>query len=96
MPKKGIDQESRSLFIRNLVKLNNTQEVDNFLKDLFSSSEIIDFSRRIMAAKYLFEGKTYEEINSLMGMSPTTINKIKFKTKGSRILTKLIYNEKDN
>ncbi|MCX6811492.1 MAG: Trp family transcriptional regulator [Candidatus Berkelbacteria bacterium] len=55
-----------------------------------SSSEIKDISRRFYAAKLLRQGKTYQEVNTVMGMSQGTINKINFKTKGSRIIPDLI------
>ena len=89
MPKKGIDQESKSLLIRTLANLKNTQEIEELLNDLLSSAEIKDFSRRLMAAKYLAEEKTYLEVMDLMGMSPVTVNKVHFKTKGSPIIWKL-------
>jgi len=89
MPKKGIDQESKSLLIRTLEELKNTQEIEELLNDLLSSAEFKDLSRRLMAAKYLTEGKTYLEIMDLMGMSANTVNKIHFKTKGSPIVWKL-------
>lgn len=89
MPKKGIDQESKSLLIRTIADLKNAQETEELLNDLLSSAETKDFSRRLMAAKYLTEGKIYLEVMDLMGMSPVTVNKIHFKTKGSPIIWKL-------
>ena len=89
MPKRGIDQEAKSLLIRTIVKLKTEDESENFLNDFFSSSEVKDLARRLMAAKYLTDQKTYSEIEFLMGMSPGTVNKIHFKTKGSKIVWKL-------
>jgi TrpR-related protein YerC/YecD len=86
MPKKNIDLKARKLFIETIAGLKNDLQVEEFLKDLFSSAEIKDFSRRILAAKMLQEGKTYQEITFDMGMSAGTINKIYFKTKGSRLM----------
>jgi len=89
MPKKGIDKEAKQLFIKTLSKFKNSTEVEEFLSDLFSSAEVKDFSRRLLAAKFLMENKTYLEINQNMGMSAGTINKIHFKTKGSSLIRDL-------
>lgn len=86
MPKKNIDIEARKLFIQTLAKLTTPPEVEEFLNDLFSSAEIKDFSRRLLAAKLLMETKTYLEITHEMGMSAGTINKIHFKTRGSPLI----------
>ena len=89
MPRRGIDQEAKKLFIETLAQIVEEEKIEQFLSDLFSSSEVKDHSRRLLAAKFLTEGKTYEEINLVMGMSPGTINKIHFKTKGSRLINEL-------
>lgn len=93
MPKKGIDQESKSLLIRTLADLKRTDQIEELLNDILSSAEIKDFSRRLMAAKYLSEKRTYMEVINLMGMSPVTINKIYFKTKGSVLIHNLFENK---
>lgn len=90
MPKRGIDKEAKELLIKIITKLKTSEMVTDFLNDIFSSAEVKDFSRRLLAAKLLFEGKTYEDINSMMGMSAGTINKVHFKTKGSNTLPKLL------
>ncbi|MCX6809300.1 MAG: Trp family transcriptional regulator [Candidatus Berkelbacteria bacterium] len=88
MVKRGIDFESKKLLIESLEKLESDEFVD-FLESLLSSTEIKNISRRTMAAKVLFEKHTYEDVEELMGMSPGTINKIHFKTKGSPAFRKL-------
>ncbi|MBI2446589.1 MAG: hypothetical protein HYV51_02080 [Parcubacteria group bacterium] len=45
-----------------IAAFKSRDEVKNFFKDLLSESEAIMLSRRIMIAKYLLEGMTYEEI----------------------------------
>lgn len=88
MPKKRIDSESKKLFVESLKKLKSNEFID-FLESLMSSTEIKNISRRTMAAKLLMEYNTYEDVEELMGMSPGTINKIHFKTKGSPVFRKL-------
>ncbi len=90
MPIVGIDQKARREFFDAVVKLKSKNDFEQFFKDLMSSSEIKDLSRRYFAAKLLNQKKTYQEIETMMGMSPVTVNKIYFKTKGSRILPSLL------
>lgn len=89
MPKKGIDSEAKKLFVEILTGLKGKDELEMFLEDIFSSAEIKDFSRRILAAKFLMEKRTYLEIQQDMGMGEGTINKIHFKTKGSPLFRRL-------
>lgn len=49
-----------------IAAFKSRDEVKNFFKDLLSESEAIMLSRRIMIAKYLLEGMTYEEIRVRM------------------------------
>ena len=90
MPQPGIDQAAKNAFFAALSKIKSEADFEHFLRDLMSSSEIKDLSRRYYAAKLLRQGKTYQDVNTVMGMSQGTINKINFKTKGSRIIPNLI------
>lgn len=94
MPEKNIDKKAKKLLAEILAKLNSEEDVLMFLDNLFSSSEIKDHSRRLLAAKFLIQGETYEEITEIMGMGMGTINKVRFKTKGSPLLRKL-FKKKD-
>lgn len=73
-----------------LVRIRNKNDAEEFLQDLLSSSEIQDIARRLLAAKMLYQRKTYRKIEDLIGMGPLTINKIHFKTKGSKVLRKIL------
>ncbi len=86
MPKKGIDAKAKVLFFETISKIKEQKQFEEFFYDLCSSSEVKDFSRRLMAASLLIEGKTYLQIKDDMGMSEATINKIYFKTKGSPLM----------
>ena len=77
MPKKNIDREAKKLLIEVLSRLKKTDELVLFLENLLSSSEVKDISRRLLAAKYLQTGKTYEEVEKILGMGSGTINKIR-------------------
>lgn len=56
-----------------IAELKSREEVKNFFKDLLSESEAIMLSRRIMIAKYLLEGKSYDEISELLGTGNSTV-----------------------
>ena len=55
-----------------------------------SSSELKDLARRLLAVKMLYNKDTYQEIHFQSAMSMSTINKMHFKTKGSKILRELL------
>ncbi len=88
MPKPKIDKIARREFFRTLKKVKK-EDLEDFFRDLMSSAEIKDLSRRFLAAKLLREGKTYLEVREILGMGETTINKVHFKTRGSKILPDL-------
>jgi TrpR-related protein YerC/YecD len=90
MRQPGIDRAAKNAFFAALSKIKSQVDFEHFMRDLMSSSEIKDLSRRFYAAKLLRQGKTYQDVNTVMGMSQGTINKINFKTKGSRIIPDLI------
>jgi len=77
-------QAVRNLF-EVVAKIKKPAQVEQFFQDLMSSTEIREIARRLFCAKLLLKGKTYQEIEDDLGMSPITINKIHFKTKGSKI-----------
>lgn len=47
-----------------------------FLRDLLTESERIMLGRRILVARHLIAGKTYEQIGEDMRMAPSTISRI--------------------
>ncbi len=59
-----------------IATLKSRDEIKNFFKDLLSESESIMLSRRIMIAKYLLEGLTYNEIKVRLKVGDNNIAKI--------------------
>lgn len=59
-----------------LSKTNDKREVFNFLRDLLSEKEIIEFSRRFEVAKLLMDKVSYSKIEQKTNMSSTTIARI--------------------
>ncbi len=59
-----------------IAAFKSRDEVKNFFKDLLSESESIMLSRRIMIAKYLLEGLTYDEIKARLKVGDGNIAKV--------------------
>ena len=56
--------------------LKNRNEVKNFFKDLLSESEAVMLGRRILIAKMLIEGRTYDEIVNQLNVGLDTVSKV--------------------
>lgn len=59
-----------------IASLEGTAEVETFLTDLCSVSEIAAFSQRLEAARLLIEGKTYEQVIAATDISSTTLSRV--------------------
>jgi len=87
--------EKEDLFINfceTLESLKNSREIALFLKDLLGEIELEILTKRLGIAKYLIEGRTYEEINSILKVSHGTISRVNFWLKmsgtGYRLVSK--------
>lgn len=63
-------------YCKAVLKLKNIREVRNFFNDLFSFTEFGMLARRLLAAKMLMDGCTYEEVSKKLKMGTDTIEKI--------------------
>ena len=74
---KKLPNDARAQYLdllwTSIANLKDKEEVKNFFKDLLSEGEAIMLSRRITIAKYLLEGKSYDEINRIMSAGCSTI-----------------------
>lgn len=65
---------------KNLVKaflaLKNLKEAENFLRDLLTEQEIIEFGNRWQAAQMLDKKISYPKIEKETGLSTTTIARV--------------------
>ena len=59
-------------------QLRNREEIKNFFKDLLSESETVMLARRILVARELLEGRTYEEIMRKYGVGRSTLAGVHF------------------
>ena len=69
------NKKSEDLF-KVILKLENMRETKKFLRDLLTSEEIIEFSKRWQTAKMLSENISYEKIEKETGLSSRTIARI--------------------
>ena len=63
-------------FCKAISKLKSEKEVHEFFSDLFSFTEFGMIARRLLAAKMLMEGCTFEEVGGKLKMGPDTIERI--------------------
>ena len=63
-------------FIEAVLKLGNEEQCLNFFLDVCTIKELQDMSQRLLVAKELRAGKSYQEISSLTGASTATISRV--------------------
>jgi len=69
-------QKDKDLLIKTFRELETRHELADFLEDLFTEDEFVDFAQRIKIAELILEDKTYEEIAEKVGASTATISKV--------------------
>lgn len=75
-----------------LLKLETVAECETFLRDLCTMKELDSMSQRILAAKLLLDGETYESIIKKTDISSATLSRVsrcvKYGEGYKKILTK--------
>lgn len=81
---KSIDQISKKqkdLILNTLYKSTELADASgalrNFVEQMLTEAERITIGRRIVIARLILEGKTYNEINELLQISPNTYRDIR-------------------
>lgn len=59
-----------------LIKVQNREEAYKLLDDLCTIKEVVDMAQRLEVARLIKEGKNYQEINGLTGVSTATISRV--------------------
>jgi TrpR-related protein YerC/YecD len=72
---KWKNQKTKNL-IRAFLAFKNLKEAENFLRDLLTKQEIIEFGNRWQAAKMLNDKISYPKIKKTTGLSTTTIARV--------------------
>lgn len=90
-----LQSKETDLLFNSILELQTLEDVYNFFEDLCTIKEIEAMSQRILAAKRLLEGKTYEQITEETKISSTTLSRvstcIRYGTGGyKKVLEKLI------
>ncbi|CAM3434917.1 YerC/YecD family TrpR-related protein [Erysipelothrix anatis] len=70
------DNEKFNELVNVLASLDNETDVRNFLIDLCTIKELLDFSERLFVAKLLHENQTYDAISKQTKMSTATIARV--------------------
>ncbi|MBP6041808.1 hypothetical protein KA529_02210 [Candidatus Saccharibacteria bacterium] len=68
--------EAAQEFLQAIMWLDNKSAAEAFLADILTTNEINEFGNRLRTAKMLKNGKSYDEIQSVTGMSTTTIARV--------------------
>lgn len=67
-----------------ILLLENVEEAKNFLRDLLTEKELIEFGKRWQVAQLLEQQVSYSQIEKQTGLSSTTVARIsKWLTNGS-------------
>lgn len=73
--KRDHDENIEFLY-RSIVSIENPEDCKSFFEDICTTSEILEMSRRLKAAKMLSEGIVYSEIAAQTGLSTATISRV--------------------
>lgn len=75
MAKKQQDEKMELLF-KAILTLQTVEDCYDFFGDLCTKTELREMSKRIFAAKMIFEGAKYAEIVEQTGLSTATITRV--------------------
>jgi len=68
--------ESLDRFFEAILLLRNMDDCYRFFEDVCTVKEIREIAQRLDVAKYLAEGKNYQEISAMTGASTATISRV--------------------
>ncbi|MBR6534470.1 MAG: TrpR-like protein, YerC/YecD [Clostridia bacterium] len=73
---KDIKDEKIDYLFNGILSLNSVEECYAFFQDLCTVAEIGEMSRRLHAAKMLYNNSVYTEVASQTGLSTATISRV--------------------
>ena len=68
--------ESLDRFFEAVLQLDSIDDCYRFFDDVCTVKEIREIAQRLDVAKYLSEGKNYQEISAMTGASTATISRV--------------------
>ena len=74
---QNYNSESINDLFRSILLLQNEDECRAFFEDLCTIKELQDMAQRLETARLLSEGKNYQEISREVGISSTTISRVR-------------------
>ncbi len=77
------NKKENNQFLNAILAIESKEEAKFFLRDLMTESEIIEFGKRLEAARLLSRNTQYTAIIELTGLSSTTVARISKWLKGS-------------
>lgn len=73
---KAIDAEMLEELYDVLVRVNSREDCEALLDDLCTIKEIRNMAQRIRAARLLIEGKSYQQVIEMTGISSATLSRV--------------------
>ncbi len=71
-----LKNESLDRLFEAILHLESTEECYRFFEDVCTVKEIREIAQRLDVAKYLAEGKNYQEISAMTGASTAIISRV--------------------
>lgn len=72
----SIDKQQVEEFYKAILSLKTVEECESFFADLCTYKEIEQMTQRIIAAKLLLKGDTYEEVIKKTEISSATLSRV--------------------
>lgn len=69
-------RENYEKLYKAVLSLKDEKECADFFEDLFTFQELTSIAQRLEIASQISKGKSYNEVNKLMGVSTTTICRV--------------------
>ena len=76
MAKQKWDNPETNDLIKTICALKNKEEARDFLRDLLTEGELIEFGKRWKAVQMIAEKERYMEIQAKTGLSSTTVARV--------------------
>ncbi len=73
---KKIKDERIDFLFEGILSLNSVEECYDFFEDLCTIAEIQEMSKRLHAAKMLYNNSVYTEVSEETGLSTATISRV--------------------
>lgn len=68
--------EDKDFLFKCILSLESAEECYNFFEDLCTAKELEEMSRRMSAARLLYEDHVYNEVKEKTGLSTATISRV--------------------